>query len=150
MARITVEDCIDKVPNRFELVLLAAHRARTIGKGAVATVELNKDKGSVLALREIAEKTLMPNDVREGLIHSMQQNVEVDEPEAAAAPSLPAALRPPMLGRDDPSTDPHIEIMTEDALLQAMTSLVPEEPQQSSGDKERSSRSRRFAYSTGR
>jgi DNA-directed RNA polymerase subunit omega len=150
MARITVEDCIDKVPNRFELVLLAAHRARTISKGAVATVELNKDKGSVLALREIAEKTLMPNDVREGLIHSMQQNVEVDEPEAAAVPSLPAALRPQMLGCDDPSTDPHIDIMTEDALLRAMTSLVPEEPQQSSGDKERSSRSRRFAYSTGK
>jgi len=150
MARITVEDCIDKVPNRFELVLLAAHRARTITKGAVATVELNKDKGSVLALREIAEKRLAPNDVREGLIHSMQQNVEVDEPEAVAAPSLPPAFRSPMLGGDDPSTDPHIDIMTEDALLRAMTSLVPEEPNQS-GDRERtSSRSRRFAYSTGK
>ena len=150
MARITVEDCIDKVPNRFELVLLAAHRARTISKGAAATVELNKDKGSVLALREIAEKTLAPNDVREGLIHSMQHNVEVDEPEAAAAPSLPPALRPPMLGSDDPSTDSHVDIMTEDALLRGMTSLVPEEPNQTS-DKERSSnRSRRFAYSTGK
>jgi len=150
MARITVEDCIDKVPNRFELVLLAAHRARTIGKGATATVELNKDKGSVLALREIAEKTLIPNDVREGLIHSMQHNVEVDEPEAAAAPNLPPILRPPMLGCDDPSTDPHIDIMTEDVLLRAMTSLVPEDPNQTS-DKERSSnRSRRFPYSTGK
>jgi DNA-directed RNA polymerase subunit omega len=150
MARITVEDCIDKVPNRFELVLLAAHRARAISKGAVATVELNKDKGSVLALREIAE-TLVPNDVREGLIHSMQGNVEVDEPEAVAAPSLPPALRPPTLGGDDPSTDPNIDIMTEDALLRAMTSLVPEEPNQSSGEKERSSsRSRRFTYSTGK
>jgi len=151
MARITVEDCIDKVPNRFELVLLAAHRARTFNKGAAATVDINKDKGSVLALREIAEKTLAPNDLREGLIHSMQENVEVDEPEAAAAPSLPPASRPSMLGGDDPSTDPHIDIMTEDALLRAMTSLVPEEPNQASGDKERSSsRSRRFAYSTGK
>jgi DNA-directed RNA polymerase subunit omega len=131
-------------------VLLAAHRARTISKGAVATVELNKDKGSVLALREIAE-TLAPNDVREGLIHSMQRNVEVDEPEAVAAPSLPPALRPPTLGGDDPSTDSNIDIMTEDALLRAMTALVPEEPNQASGEKERSSsRSRRFAYSTGK
>src|SRR5215470_11879789 len=126
MARITVEDCIDKVPNRFELVLLAAHRARTIGKGAAATVELNKDKGSVLALREIAEKTLASNDVREGLIHSMQENVEVDEPETAAAPPLPAELRS-TLGRADQSNDANIDIMTEDALLRAMKTLVPED-----------------------
>jgi DNA-directed RNA polymerase subunit omega len=151
MARITVEDCIDKVSNRFELVLLAAHRARTISKGMAPTIEPNKDKGSVIALREIAERTLTPSDVREGLIHSIQQNVEVDEPEAAAAPSRPRSLRPPPLLRDDPSTDTHIDVMTEDALLQAMASLVPQDLNQISGDKQRSSlRSRRFTNSAER
>ena len=65
MARITVEDCVDKVANRFDLVLLAAHRARTIAKGAAITVEPENDKNAVIALREIAEKTLPPDDLRE-------------------------------------------------------------------------------------
>jgi DNA-directed RNA polymerase subunit omega len=127
MARITVEDCIDKVSNRFELVLLAAHRARAITKGAAPTLDPDNDKNGVVALREIAEKTLRPNDAREGLIHSMQENIEIDEPEAAAAPVLPSELLP-KLGRDDASTDTAIDSMTEDALLRAMKSRVPEEP----------------------
>jgi DNA-directed RNA polymerase subunit omega len=149
MARITVEDCIDKVANRFELVLLAAHRARTLAKGGSApTLDTDNDKNAVVALREIAERTLPPNDVREGLIHSMQENAEVDEPEIATAPLLPPALRQ-TLGRDDASMDAKIDEMTEDAFLRAMKSLLPEEPQsQSSGneDKDRSP-NRRFTYS---
>jgi DNA-directed RNA polymerase subunit omega len=145
MARITVEDCIDKVPNRFELVLLAAHRARVIAKGSAPTLDPDNDKNSVVALREIAEATIPANDMREGLIDSMQENVEVDEPEVAAAPLLPATLRP-RLGRDDPSIDTKIDTMTEEALLRAMKSLLPEEPSVT-GEKDRSRASRQFGYS---
>ena len=126
MARITVEDCVDKVANRFDLVLLAAHRARTIAKGAAITVDPENDKNAVIALREIAEKTLPPDDLRERLIDSMQHNVEIDEPEAVAAPMLPPTMRI-TLGRDNKSEDQAIDLMSEDALLRAMKSLVPEE-----------------------
>jgi DNA-directed RNA polymerase subunit omega len=125
MARITVEDCVDKIANRFELVLLVAHRARTIAKGSAATVEPSNDKNTVIALREIAEKVI---PVREGFIDFLQGNVEVDEPEAAAAPALPPEFQPPRLGRDDPSPDLRIDVMTEDALLRAMKSQIPQEP----------------------
>ncbi|ODT27367.1 MAG: DNA-directed RNA polymerase subunit omega [Kaistia sp. SCN 65-12] len=84
MARVTVEDCIDKVDNRFELVLLAGHRARLISQGAAITVPRDNDKNPVVALREIAEETLSPDDLKEDLIHSLQKHVEVDEPEAEA------------------------------------------------------------------
>ncbi|UNE54822.1 MULTISPECIES: DNA-directed RNA polymerase subunit omega [Bartonella] len=82
MARVTVEDCIDKVDNRFELVLLAGHRARQISQGAQITIDRDNDKNPVVALREIAEETLSPADLKEDLIHSLQKHVEVDEPEA--------------------------------------------------------------------
>src|SRR6186997_3519061 len=82
MARVTVEDCIDKVDNRFELVLLAGHRARQISQGAQITVPRDNDKNPVVALREIADETLSPNDLKEDLIHSLQKHVEVDEPES--------------------------------------------------------------------
>ena len=124
MARITVEDCVDKVANRFELVLLAAHRARSIAKGSDVSVEPENDKNPVIALREIAEKTMSANDMREGLVHSLQRNVEIDEPEAAAAPMLPQSMRP-TLGRDDRSTDKTIDTMTEEALLRAMEQEAP-------------------------
>ena len=81
MARVTVEDCVDKVPNRFELVMLAAHRAREIATGAPLTVERDNDKNSVVALREIAEETQGADDLRERLISSNQTQIEVDEPE---------------------------------------------------------------------
>ena len=93
MARVTVEDCVDKVPNRFELVLLAAHRARSIANGAHITIEPDNDKNPVISLREIADKTIPPDDLREGLIHSIQKNVEVDEPESGRRPV--AAAGPP-------------------------------------------------------
>ena len=82
MARVTVEDCVDKIPNRFEFVLVAAHRARALANGTAITVERENDKNPVVALREIAEKTISPGDMRERLIHSIQKQVEVDEPEA--------------------------------------------------------------------
>src|ERR1044071_2605338 len=84
MARITVEDCVDKVPNRFELVLLSAHRARMISNGSPLTVDRENDKNPVVALREIAEETVAPDDLSEALIHSLQKYVEVDEPEPSA------------------------------------------------------------------
>jgi DNA-directed RNA polymerase subunit omega len=133
MARVTVEDCVDKVPNRFELVLLAAHRARAIASGSHVTIEPDNDKNPVISLREIAEQTIPPDDIREGLIHSIQKNVEVDEPEAAAAPML-AVDRRPMLGRDDQSSDTSVDVITEEQLLRGMESLTPTEPSSNGGN----------------
>jgi DNA-directed RNA polymerase subunit omega len=81
MARVTTEDCVDKVPNRFELVMLAAHRAREISAGAPLTVDRDNDKNPVVALREIAEETQSAEELRERLIESNQTQIEVDEPE---------------------------------------------------------------------
>lgn len=128
MARVTVEDCVDKVDNRFELVLLAAHRARSIANGSPITIERENDKNPVIALREIADETIAPDDMREGLIHSIQKNVEVDEPEEGAAPILVSERRGPMLGRDDQSTDTIVDVLTEEQLLRGMESLTPTEP----------------------
>ena len=114
MARVTVEDCVDKVENRFELVLLAAHRARAISGGSAVTIDPDKDKNPVIALREIAEQSVQTEDMREGLVHSLQKNVEVDEPEAAAAPVMQTERRLPMLGRDDMSTDTVVDVLTEE------------------------------------
>jgi DNA-directed RNA polymerase subunit omega len=127
MARVTVEDCIDKIPNRFELVLLAANRARELASGSANTVERENDKDGVVALREIAERTISPDDMRERLIHSMQEQVELDEPEAAAAPMRPQETRP-VLGRDDPAIDTNVDTMTEEALLYGLKKLLPDDP----------------------
>ena len=81
MARVTVEDCIDKVENRFDLVLLASHRARMVSSGAQITIDRDNDKNPVVALREIADETISPGDLKEDLIHTLQKYVEVDEPE---------------------------------------------------------------------
>src|ERR687892_1428788 len=91
MARVTVEDCIDKVENRFDLVLLASHRARMISSGSQITLDRDNDKNPVVSLREIAEKTVSPEDLKEDLIHSLQKYVEVDEPEPEAVPLIGAA-----------------------------------------------------------
>jgi DNA-directed RNA polymerase subunit omega len=85
MARVTVEDCIDKVDNRFDLVLLAAHRARMISSGSQLTVDRDNDKNPVVSLREIADSSISPEDLREELVHSLQKFVEVDEPETSAS-----------------------------------------------------------------
>lgn len=81
MARVTVEDCVDKVPNRFDLVMLAAHRAREIAAGSPITVERDNDKNPVVSLREIADETQSAADLQERLIESNQTQIEVDEPE---------------------------------------------------------------------
>lgn len=81
MARVTVEDCVTKVPNRFELVLMAAHRSRQISSGAPLEVERDNDKNPVVALREIADEKLTPDALREAVVRGMQRHVETDEPE---------------------------------------------------------------------
>lgn len=81
MARVTVEDCVLRVPNRFDLVMLAAQRARDISAGSPLTVERDHDKNPVVALREIAEKTVGLEELNDSLIQGMQKHVEIDEPE---------------------------------------------------------------------
>ena len=96
MARVTVEDCVLKVPNRFELVMLAAHRARDLAAGAALSVDRDNDKNPVVALREIADETLGIDTLKENVVKGMQKLVEPDEPEeeemdALAAQQLAAA-----------------------------------------------------------
>ena len=78
MARVTVEDCVDKVSNRFDLILLAAQRARQISSGADLTIDRDRDKNPVVALREIAEQTVKPNELEESIVTSLQR-VRIDE-----------------------------------------------------------------------
>lgn len=81
MARVTVEDCVEKVPNRFELVMVASQRAREISSGAEIRVDRERDKNPVVALREIADDKVVPSELYNGLIQGLQRHVEVDEPE---------------------------------------------------------------------
>lgn len=118
MARVTVEDCIEKIDNRFDLVLAAAHRARMISAGAAITVDRDNDKNPVVSLREIGDGTISPEDLREDLIHSMQKYVEVDEPERHAAPLLDADA--------DPDGD-NFDTLSEEELLRGIESLAPPE-----------------------
>lgn len=90
MARVTVEDCVDKVPNRFELVLLASHRAREIAAGSHLTIQRDNDKNPVVALREIADETQAAEDLRERMVENLQTQIEVDEPEEDAMALLTA------------------------------------------------------------
>lgn len=120
MARVTVEDCIDKVENRFELVLLASHRARTISSGSPILVDRDNDKNPVVALREIAEQQIMPGDLKEELIHSLQKFTEVDEPEPEAVPMIGNAGN---VDTDD--SDIMLDRMTEEELLRGLEGLVP-------------------------
>jgi DNA-directed RNA polymerase subunit omega len=131
MARVTVEDCIDKVENRFELVLLASHRARLISSGAPLTIDRDRDKNPVVALREIADETIAPDDLKEQLIHSLQKYVEVDEPEAETVPLLSqiaAAPTPaPMAAATGSADDSEVTFdrMSEEDLLRGLEGLVP-------------------------
>ena len=119
MARVTVEDCIGKVDNRFELVLLASHRARMISAGSPITIDRDRDKNPVVALREIADSTISPEDLKEDLIHSLQKHVDVDEPEAEAVPMIGAAPA----ANDDANVE--FDRMTEEDLLRGLDGLVP-------------------------
>jgi len=130
MARVTVEDCIDKVDNRFELVLLASHRARLISSGSPLTIDRDRDKNPVVALREIADETIAPDDLKEQLIHSMQKYVEVDEPEAEAVPMLGNTAA--AAAGSDNDTDVQFDRMSEEDLLRGLEGLVP--PSNNSSD----------------
>jgi DNA-directed RNA polymerase subunit omega len=110
MARVTVEDCVDKIPNRFDLVLLSAHRARQLSGGAETLVDRDRDKNPVVALREIAVKVLKAEDLKEEFIKSLQRHAEVDEPEPA--PQAEEAASDEMVHRQ----------LTEEELLRALTS----------------------------
>jgi len=123
MARVTVEDCINKVENRFDLVLLAGHRARMLSSGAPITIERDNDKNPVVALREIADETISRGDLKEDLIHSLQKYVEVDEPEPEAVPLIGAAGG--TVDADD--TEVVVDRMTEEELLKGLEGLAPPE-----------------------
>ena len=110
MARVTVEDCVDKVPNRFELVMLAAHRAREISTGGALTVERDNDKNPVVSLRAIADEAQSADELRERMIESHQTQIEVDEPEEDAMALLMGAES------DKPAEDD----MSEEKLLRAL------------------------------
>jgi DNA-directed RNA polymerase subunit omega len=125
MARVTVEDCIDKVDNRFDLVLLAAHRARMISSGSQLTVDRDNDKNPVVSLREIADSTISPEDLLEELVHSLQKFVEVDEPEPDTVPLIGSAGA--SVDADD--TEVAVERMTEEELLKGLEGLAPPEEQ---------------------
>lgn len=116
MARVTVEDCVDKVPNRFELVLLAAQRSRAISSGEVLTIDRDNDKNPVVALREIADETVDQDVLRENLIAGMQKHIEVDEPEEDNMASL--------MGETSGDV-PEEETMSEADLLQALRTEGP-------------------------
>ena len=127
MARVTVEDCVDKVENRFELVLIASHRARGIAAGAPIMVDRDNDKNPVIALREIAESALVPEDLKEDFIQSLQKQVEVDEPEAETVPVLSSTLE----GSDAVG---EFDRMTEEDLLRGLEDLVPPADTEDEGD----------------
>jgi len=110
MARVTVEDCVDKIPNRFELVMLASHRAREISSGASITVDRDNDKNPVVSLREIADEMQSADELRERLIESNQTQIEVDEPEDDSMAML-------MSGETD---QPAEDDMSEEKLLRSL------------------------------
>lgn len=111
MARVTTEDCVDKVPNRFDLVMLASHRAREISSGSPITVDRDNDKNPVVALREIADETQSAEELRERLIESNQTQIEVDEPEEDSMALL--------MGGGD-ADKPAEDEMSEENLLRAL------------------------------
>ena len=127
MARVTVEDCIDKVENRFDLVLLASNRARLISAGQPITIDRDNDKNPVVALREIADETIVPEDLREEYIHSMQKHVEVDEPEATEVPLIQQSGDMTIVNDATDEDSPEMERMTEEDLLRGLEGMPPAE-----------------------
>ena len=133
MARVTVEDCVDKIPNRFDLVMMASQRARNISAGAELTVERDNDKNPVVALREIAEETVEFDKLEEGLIKGLQTYVEMDEPEEDEMDLL--AIQRDMSGKDDPpmaileSVPPSNSSISADAASD-ITAVIQDAPQQ--------------------
>lgn len=128
MARVTVEDCVDKVPNRFELVLVSSHRARGMSAGAALLVDRDNDKNTVVALREIAEEKLIPEEIREDLVGSLQRKVEVDEPEEDVI------VRPGIAAPVADSDAAALPSMDEDDILAALKALEDAAPRDKGDD----------------
>ncbi len=112
MARVTVEDCVERVPNRFDLVMLSAHRARAVADGAPLTVSRDKDKNPVVALREIADGTVGVDELREQTIQGYQRHIEVDEPEEDNMAVL--------MGEGEGQPMPSADDLDEEKLLRAL------------------------------
>jgi DNA-directed RNA polymerase subunit omega len=113
MARVTVEDCVLQVPNRFELVMLAGHRARALSCGAELCVDRDRDKNPVVALREIAEEKLELDSLNESLIKGLQKRIEPDLPEEETV-DLMADEQQPWIGRADTGEDDEDDVMDDD------------------------------------
>jgi DNA-directed RNA polymerase subunit omega len=145
MARVTVEDCVLQVPNRFDLVMLAAQRARDISSGAELTIERDRDKNPVVALREIADETIELEHLAESLVLGLQKHVEIDEPEEDApefdVPSIPegelegiegsgelAAMQSDALAVETPAEEADAAVSEEDA--------APSEPETAAAESE--------------
>lgn len=124
MARITTEDCTKKVPNPFELILSASHRARQISKQSPITVDRDNDKNTVVALRELGQSTISPEDVKEDLIHSMQKFVDVDEPDSEEVPLLTSDTRSKITEPDKGDQDMVVDPLTEEELLRGLEALA--------------------------
>ncbi len=131
MARVTVEDCILKIPNRFELVLLAAQRARDVASGAPITLERDNDKNPVVALREIADETIGLEQVKNSLIKGMQKHVEIDEPEEDKDLDVETQTwpvdQPPAEGEEIVEEAAEDEEVSEDELFVAEDGAAPPE-----------------------
>ena len=122
MARVTVEDCVDKITSRFDLVLLAAHRSREMAEGAEILVDRDNDKNPIVALREIAEEKLVPEELEESKVFSLQTQVDVDEADEDYIPLVQDNRKPQISASDDVAEDVEVveERMSEEDLLKAM------------------------------
>tara|TARA_B110000444_G_scaffold109613_1_gene103484 strand:+ start:83 stop:496 length:414 start_codon:yes stop_codon:yes gene_type:complete len=123
MARVTVEDCVDKITSRFDLVLLAAHRSREMAEGSEILVDRDNDKNPIVALREIAEEKLVPKDLEEAKVFSLQTQVDVDEADEDYIPLVQDNTKPQANVSDEGATE-EVEVveerMSEEDLLKAM------------------------------
>tara|TARA_A100000164_G_C21940997_1_gene790695 strand:+ start:3037 stop:3447 length:411 start_codon:yes stop_codon:yes gene_type:complete len=122
MARVTVEDCVDKITSRFDLVLLAAHRSREMAEGSEILVDRDNDKNPIVALREIAEEKLVPEELEESKVFSLQTQVDVDEADEDYIPLVQDNSKPSISTSDDEAEEVEIveERMSEEDLLKAM------------------------------
>jgi len=122
MARVTVEDCVDKITSRFDLVLLAAHRSREMAEGSEILVERDNDKNPIVALREIAEEKLVPEELEESKVFSLQTQVDVDEADEDYIPLVQDNSKPQISVSDDEAEEIEVveERMSEEDLLKAM------------------------------
>ena len=122
MARVTVEDCVDKITSRFDLVLLAAHRSREMSEGSEILVDRDNDKNPIVALREIAEEKLVPEELEESKVFSLQTQVDVDEADEDYIPLVQDNSKPSISASDDEAEEVEVveERMSEEDLLKAM------------------------------